>query len=355
MHRRPRLLLSKQALAENYERLNTRSGRAQCAASVKANGYGLGIAFVAPVLWDAGCRAFFVAYLEEGVALRALLPDATIYVFHGPTKSLEAFQAHRLRPVMNTLEAITDSDWWSLEPALHIDTGMRRLGVPPDQIERVLESLPMDRLSLCMSHLACADAPEDPMNEIQRRAFVEASAPFVSAGVPMSLANTGGVLLGESFHFDLTRPGIGLYGGSPDPTDSKEFQAVCQWQAMVIQSAELPPNTSIGYGGSYQTSETQLILTVSVGYADGYLRALGNRAAVVIEGFECPVVGRVSMDLITVDATALKSSGHTVQVGDWVELMGRQMSLDRLALAGDTIGYELLTRLGPRLERRAAS
>lgn len=353
MHRRPRLLLSKQALADNYRFLSERSGSAECAASVKANAYGIGIAFAAPVLWDAGCRTFFVAYLEEAIALRALLPEACIYVFHGPTDSLESWQAHRLRPVINEKTAFDSSDWLALEPALHIDTGMSRLGFPPNLLDEVLAGISIDSFSLCMSHLACADEPSHPGNDEQRARFIEAAEPFKEAGIALSLANTGGVLLGETFHFDLTRPGIGLYGGSPDPSAPVGFQSVCQWQGWVTQVAHLPPGTPVGYGGSYVTSREQVILTVSVGYADGYLRALGNRAAVAIDGVECPVVGRVSMDLITVDATELWAQGHRVKTDTWVELMGAQISVDRLAVAGDTIGYELLTRLGARLERQA--
>lgn len=353
MRRRPRLLLSKQALIANYQRLCQLSGHATCAASVKAGGYGLGIAFVAPALWEAGCRIFFVAYLQEAVALRALLPDAVIYVFHGlDSDDVEEFRRLRLRPVLNSREELDLARGARLEPAVHVDTGMQRLGLEFEQIPALHAFLAEEPVSLLMSHLASADRAESAMNAVQLQRFQECVTAFRDRVPSFSLANTAGVLLGPAYHFDITRPGIGLYGGSPDPDQAVGFQPVATWHASVLQVRTLPPGTPVGYGGTYTTDREQTLVTLSTGYADGYLRVLSNRAVVCVNGIELPVIGRVSMDLITVDVTELVGGGQRIQRGDWVELMGAAVTVDRLARDSGTIGYEILTRLGSRLERQ---
>lgn len=353
MRRRPRLLLSKQALMGNYQRLSQLSGQAACAASVKAGGYGLGIAFVAPTLWEAGCRTFFVAYLQEAAALRALLPDAEIYVFHGlDPGDLDDYRRLAIRPVLNTLEELTFARGAELSPAVHIDTGMRRLGLDIEQLDALHAFVTDEPVPLLMSHLANADQPQHPMNTLQLNCFQSVVEAFQGQIPAFSFANTAAVMLGQAYHFDLTRPGIGLYGGSPDPACPAGFDAVATWQASVLQVRSLPPGVPVGYGCSYVTSDETTIATLSIGYADGYFRALGNRASVCVNGCMLPIVGRVSMDLITIDATALIASGESIQRGDWVELMGSKMTVDQLALDSGTISYEVLTRLGTRLERK---
>lgn len=348
MSRKPRLILSKQALATNYQRLSSFSSKAECAASIKANAYGVGIDFAAPVLWEAGCRTFFVAYLDEAIALRALVPDAVIYVFHGLTEQeVEIASGSHIRPVINTLGDALNPAIAALKPAIHVDTGMRRLGIPDYQHDLLIDAVSQCQPSLLMSHLASADEPERPDSEQQRARFEMIRSSLGMSCPPSSLANTAGILLGAPYHYDLVRPGIGLYGGSPNPGDPKGFEAVVTWHAQVIQLQQVRAGDTIGYGGSYIAPRQLSVATIGLGYADGYLRALSGRGEVLVEGQRCPIVGRVSMDLITVDVSAVKD----IKEGTWVEMMGSAVSLDAVAQKANTIGYEFLTRLGARLER----
>ena len=348
MSRKPRLILSRQALASNYQRLSSFSGQSECAASIKANAYGVGIDFVAPVLWEAGCRTFFVAYFEEALALKSVIPEAIIYVFHGfKASEFATAAASKIRPVLNTLEDVHLPGVAALRPAVHVDTGMRRLGVPQYQHDQLLEVVSQCQPSLLMSHLASADEPLRPDSEQQRLLFDSVRSNLGSLCPPSSLANTAGVLLGAPYHYDLVRPGIGLYGGSPDPSDPKGFEAVVTWQAQVVELQQVRQGETVGYGGSYVAPRDHRLATIGLGYADGYLRALSGRGEVFVEGQSCPIVGRVSMDLITVDVSSLAS----VNKGMWVEIMGPQISVDTVATKANTIGYECLTRLGARMER----
>ena len=348
MSRKPRLILSKQALAANYQRLVRFSGEAECAASIKANAYGVGIDFAAPVLWEAGCRTFFVAYLDDAIALRRLVPDAVIYVFHGLTEQeVGIASASHIRPVVNTLGDALNPTIAGLKPAIHVDTGMRRLGIPQYQHEQLINAVSRCQPSLLMSHLASADEPERPDNERQRALFEMIRSNLGTLCPPSSLANTAGILLGAPYHYDLVGPGIGLYGGSPDPGDPKGFEAVVTWHAQVIELQQVRAGDTIGYGGSYVAPCQLSVATIGLGYADGYMRALSGRGEVLVEGWRCPIVGRVSMDLITVDVSTVKD----IKEGTWVEIMGPAVSLDAVAQKANTIGYECLTRLGARLER----
>ncbi len=348
MSRKPRLILSKQALAANYQRLVRFSGEAECAASIKANAYGVGIDFAAPVLWEAGCRTFFVAYLDEAIALRRLVPDAVIYVFHGLTEQeVGIASASHIRPVVNTLGDALNPTIAGLKPAIHVDTGMRRLGIPQYQHEQLINAVSRCQPSLLMSHLASADEPKRPDSERQRALFEMIRSNLGTLCPPSSLANTAGILLGAPYHYDLVRAGIGLYGGSPDPGDPKGFEAVVTWHAQVIELQQVRAGDTIGYGGSYVAPCQLSVATIGLGYADGYMRALSGRGEVLVEGWRCPIVGRVSMDLITVDVSTVKD----IKEGTWVEIMGPAVSLDAVAQKANTIGYECLTRLGARLER----
>jgi alanine racemase len=348
MSRKPRLILSRQALASNYQRLSSFSGQAECAASIKANAYGIGIDFVAPILWEAGCRTFFVAYLEEALALRSVIPEAIIYVFHGFKASEAATAAaSNIRPVLNTLEDMCLPGIAALRPAVHVDTGMRRLGIPQYQHDQLIEVVSQCQPSLLMSHLASADEPEHSDSEQQRYCFDSVRSNLGILCPPSSLANTAGILLGAPYHYDLVRPGIGLYGGSPDPSDPKGFEPVVTWQAQVIELQQVRRGETVGYGGSYVAPRDLRLATIGLGYADGYLRALSGRGEVFVEDECCPIVGRVSMDLITIDVSSLAS----IKEGNWVEMMGPRISVDTVAAKANTIGYECLTRLGDRMER----
>jgi len=346
--RRPRLILSRQALAQNYQYLSSVAGKAECAASIKADAYGLGIEFVAPVLWEAGCKTYFVAYLEEALALRELLHDATIYVFHGFDRgNFDIAKAARIWPVINLSEEALIPKIEQLNPAVHVDTGMRRLGIPQYEMDRILDLVERSKPSLLMSHLAKADEPDSTDNMTQLERFNSIRNQLGDACPYSSLANTAGILLGPPFHFELVRPGIGLYGGSPDPNDPKGFKPVVTWQAQVMELQEVAMGESVGYGGAFLAPHALRLATIGIGYADGYHRVLGGQGELAIDGQICPIVGRVSMDLVTLDVSAISS----IKKGTWVEVMGPIISIDTVAVKANTIGYELLTRLGPRMER----
>lgn len=345
------------AIAANYRELARRSTPARCAAAIKADAYGLGAAEVAPVLAAAGCQQFFVAHIDEGIALRTLLPDVEIAVLHGPWPGTEVeFREQRLIPVLNEPGQI---ERWAklgrsgdrpLPAILHLDSGINRLGLAPADVE-TLAAAP-DRLAgielrLAMSHLASADTPDDPMNDAQRRRFDMLRAKLPD--LPASLANSSGIFLGPDFHYDMVRPGIALYGGNPTPGAPHPLHEVVRLKGRIVQLREIDTDEAVGYGAAFRAQERRRIATVPVGYADGYLRSLSNRGTAMAAGIEVPVVGRVSMDLITIDVTAVPPG--TLGPGDTVDLIGNGVALDDLATQAGTIGYELLTALGRRYAR----
>lgn len=361
------------AIIANWRMLAARAAPAECAAVVKADAYGLGMAQVAPALADAGCRVFFVATLDEGIALREVLhahagesavaglglaaAPAAIFVLNGAPRGCESeFLQFGLLPVLNGLDDI--AAWGTLAAmlgatlpaAVHIDTGMSRLGLSPAELT-TLASEP-DRLDgtgvvLVMSHLACADEPADAMNRRQLDAFAAARARLPVA--PGSLAASSGIFLGADWACDLVRPGAALYGVNPVPGEDNPMQPVVNLTARILQVREIDTGTAVGYGATYRTRAPAVIATAAVGYADGYLRSLGNRGAGYVGNQRVPLVGRVSMDLITFDVTGLPS--EMAAPGAGIELIGGQMTVDDLAAAAGTIGYEILTSLGARYAR----
>lgn len=348
MSRRPRLLLDAEALVANY-RFLAGAGGSVTAAVVKANAYGLGIDWVAPTLVDAGCQVFFVAYPEEGVRVRALAPDATIYVFHGMNASnLDQYRAKRLRPCLNSLECIQLASGQGLEPAIHVDTGMHRLGLCLESLDD--QDIRACSPSLLMSHLVASDQSDSPLNASQQTLFTNWVS-SLNLSVPCSLANTGGILLGAAYHFDLTRPGIGLYGGSPDPACGWAARPVVSWQAPVLMVQRVEQGASVGYGATWRADRQRVVATCASGYADGLLRTLSNQWCAELHGIRCPLVGRISMDLVGVDVTEVIEAGFSVGPTDWVELLNRRQSVDAMAESAGTVAYECLTRLGTRFER----
>ena len=359
------------AIVANWRLLRDRLGAgASLGAAVKANAYGLGAREVTAALAAAGCRSFFVATLDEGIEVRAVLAAggaaanaAAVYVLNGPPPSAdEALIAHRLTPVLNSLG---DIEGWSaagrrraerLPAALHIDTGMARLGLPPDELALLCHD--PGRLAgiapvLVMSHLACADQPEHPLNEAQRAAFgraLDALQPVLApARPPASLANSAGIFLGLPYHFDLARPGAALYGIQPQAGDATPMRSVVSLRARILQVRTLAPPQSVGYGATYAVERPSRIATVAVGYADGYLRSLSNRGRATLGAFEVPLVGRVSMDLITLDVSTVPA--EIACPGAFVELIGAAQPVDAVAARAGTIGYEILTALGSRYAR----
>ena len=350
------------ALASNFKLLQAAARSAECGATVKADAYGLGLEPVAKRLAREGCRRFFVATLGEGVTLRAWLPDASIYVFDGVEAGGEAeFVRHQLVPVLNSLPQMQR---WSvhaqrvqsrLRCALHIDTGMNRLGMSEQEVA-VLERAPwyFDGIALdhVMTHLACADQPQHPLNAQQIELFDRLRARLPAA--PTSIGNSAATLMGGAYCGDIVRPGIALYGGRAHEGKANPMQTVVRLAAKILQIREVTPGTTVGYGATYKVQKASRIATIAVGYADGFLRALsvatGEAGPVGYVGdYPVPIVGRVSMDFITADVTSVPP--ELARRGAWVEVMGHRVTVDDLTDRAGTIGYELLTRLGQRVFR----
>jgi len=346
------------AVVENYRLLRGKGNGVACAAVLKADAYGLGAHRVGPALAAAGCRQFFVAHLEEGIALRQALPEGcAIYVLHGPMPGAEGdFVEHKLRPVLNGLSQV--AAWravgrkldMALPAAIQVDSGMARLGLSPEELQEVssdrslLEGI---TVSLVMSHLSWAEIPEHPANAEALNRFRIARAMLPAA--PASFANSSGVFLGADYHFDLLRPGAALYGLCPQPDKPNPMKPVVTLRGKVIQTRELPAGTPVGYNGRYVCHAKGRIATVGVGYADGFLRSLGNKAVASIRGRLVPIVGAVSMDLITLDISGLNFEPAP---GELVDLIGGEAeSPDAVASKAGTIGYEILTSLGGRYFR----
>ncbi len=347
------------AVARNYRILRQRLGGVPCAGVVKGNAYGLGVAKIAPVLARQGCDEFFVATLDEAIELRALLPDVKISVLNGVMAGSEAiFAAHDLLPVLNDLGQI---ERWAalsrlrggepLEAIVHIDTGMCRLGLPPEETRRLAaepERLDGLALSLVMSHLISADEPDNPLNPAQRATFDELRASLPQA--PASFVNSSGVFLGPEYHYHLGRPGVSLYGVNPTLSKPNPMAEVVRLHSKIIQVRDVDRPQTVGYGAAHRVAAKGRIATVPVGYADGYLRSLGDRAFAAIGDVRVPVVGRVSMDLITLDVSALRPD-QTV-CGTEVQLIGGACPIEEIAALGGTMAYEIINRLGPRFKRR---
>lgn len=343
-----RLTIDLDALAANYATLRAAARGAEVAPVVKADGYGLGAGAIAHRLYGEGARTFYVARLAEGEALRAALAErgAEILVLDGAVAGAsERLRAAGLTPVLNSLEQVA---LWRAEgegrpAALHVDTGMNRLGLTLDEADAVARSGGL-RLSLIMSHLACADEPESAKNLDQLTAFRTARALF--SGVPASLANSAGVFLGPDYAFDMVRPGIALYGGGPSGRPDARLRAVATLEAPILQVRNVPAGDTIGYGATFIAERPLRVAILAAGYADGVLRSGSSRSFAAVNGLRAPVIGRISMDLIALDVSDTSAS-----VGDLAQLFGPEMPIDEVAVASHSLAYELLVRLSPRLQR----
>jgi alanine racemase len=357
------LTIDLDALAANYRRLRELAGLAECAAVVKADAYGLGMAEAAPALWRQGCKTFFVATPDEARALRKLLPHAIIYVLAGLMPgTADIFRKHGLRPILNSADEIREWASFSakvgeaLPCAIHVDSGMNRLGLSAAEVDAVAAERnlwPAFTLSLVMSHLACADEPEHPKSAAQRKIFDDLRARLPKALA--SLANSAGILLGRAYTYDVVRPGIALYGGKLHSRGSREFAPVVDLKGRILQVRDVAAGETVGYGATRTLRRRSRVATVSVGYADGFFRSLstkdGETGFVAYVGpHAAPILGRVSMDLITVDVTDVPET-HAAR-GGWVELMGPHVTAQALAHHAGTIDYEVLTNLGARAFRR---
>src|SRR3954447_20048850 len=296
------------AIVANWRLLAQRAAPALCAAVVKADAYGLGAATVSPALATAGCRLFFVATLDEGIALRAALgPEPEIAVFNGPLPGTAAeFAAHRLIPVLNEPGQITAWTGQKASPAiLHVDTGMSRLGLSTREFTGFADELPKTGIiwRAIISHLACADTPDHALNEQQRARF--AAATHRMPGVPASLAASSGIFLGPAYHFDFARPGAALYGVNPQPGAANPMRPIIRLKGRILQIREVERGDPVGYGAGHVMDRAGRLATVAIGYADGWFRSLSHRGSGRIGNTRLPLVGRVSMDLVVFDVSAV--------------------------------------------------
>lgn len=333
------LCIDLQAIVANWQALAAKAPTARAAAVVKADGYGLGAAKVVTALYAAGARDFFVALPREGQAIRPVLPgDATINILSG---HMQGADLTGLVPVLNSPEQFfRDRAMRPGQPfAIQLDSGMNRLGMEADEWTSIREEALVMRPEFVMSHLACADEPEHPANALQLATF---RAMTDGVDVPLSLAATGGILLGPDYHFDMVRPGVGIYGGMP----YADALPVLRLSLPVIQTRTVGKGEAVGYGASWTADKPRRVATVAAGYADGILRILsGSGACLYADGVACPIVGRVSMDLVTVDVTEL------AHVPSELDLICPEQPIDTVADRAGTIGYEILTSLGNRYDR----
>lgn len=370
-----RLTIDLSALRENWRRLNARNAPGAAGAVIKADAYGLGIETAAPALFEAGCRSFFVAHLSEAIRARAALPQTTIYVLNGLAfGEIEQYAAHRLAPVLGTLDELTAWEGFRAanpiaEPAaLHVDTGMNRLGIRLEMVLELVASgyLPRADIGLVMSHFVSSEIENDPVTARQIAAFSDVANVIQEAEKPipasrtsnhktqLSLCNSSGHFTSAAGRYGLSRPGYALYGGNPTPGHPNPMRQVVRLEAPVIQLNVVPKGEHVGYASNFIAQHDSLIATISCGYADGYPRnggATPDRAGgyAILAGHECPFAGNVSMDLITVDITHLPAGA--VKVGDFALLIGDALDVDRVGASAKTSGYEILTSLGRRYQR----
>jgi alanine racemase len=355
------LTIDLDALVANWRKLEKTAVPAECAGVIKANAYGCGSEPIARALEAAGCKTFFVATLDEARLVRPVVPSAAIYVLNGFFQNTgEAYAEIDCKPVIGDLNELAEWDvfcrrsGWSGGAAIHIDTGMNRLGLTITEAQGLIPRINAGDhgVTLVMSHLVSAEHLNSPINARQLTAFREIASLF--SGVPASLSNSSGIYLGGAFQFDLVRPGAALYGINPTPEADNPMQPVVEAKARIVQIRNIERGESVGYGGTWTARRPTRLAIVSCGYADGYFRAAssndGSRGAeVIVAGKRCPIAGRVSMDLIAIDVTELPQSA--VRRGQMVTLLGEGITLDELAHHFGTIGYEVLTSLGARYAR----
>jgi alanine racemase len=346
------------AIAANWRMLADRLLAAECAAVVKANAYGLGLPQVTTVLAKAGCKTFFVADLAEARVVRSRAPDAAIYILHGFTPDWgEGLLEINARPVINSATELAEWDAfvaahsWRGGAALQVDTGMRRLGISADEAVALAPRAQTENhgIALLMSHLVCAEIADHPLNAKQIRLFRELHTLY--PGVPASLVNSSGIFLGNAGHFDLARPGAALYGVNPTPGRPNPMKSAVELSSRILQIRSVARDDTVGYDATWTAKRTSRIAVIALGYADGLMRAGGGTderpgGGAIVAGRRCPIVGRISMDLVCADVTDLPDGA--VHRGDQAVLIGGEIGLDEAAAAAGTIGYEVLTRLGLR-------
>lgn len=370
-----RLTLDLSALQDNWRLLNARNAPGVAGAVIKADAYGIGIEVAAPALHKAGCRTFFVAHVSEAIRARTALPEAEIFVLNGlAAGDIEVYGALHLAPVLGSLDELTAWEGYRAanpqaeKAALHVDTGMNRLGLRPEMFRELVAGshLPRADISLVMSHFVSSEVENDPVTARQIAAFSEVATLIQAAEkaqpasrkqnhkTRLSLCNSSGHFTSAAGRHDLSRPGYALYGGNPIPGRKNPMRQVVRLEAPVIQVHRVPAGETVGYSSNFIATHDSRIATLSCGYADGYPRnggATPQRAGgyAILNGHECPFAGNVSMDLITLDITHLPEG--SVKPGDFALLIGDGLDIDRVGHSAKTTGYEILTSLGRRFER----
>jgi alanine racemase len=354
------LMIDLDAVRANYRTIAAMVLPGECAAVVKADAYGCGLEQVTGTLIRAQCRTFFVAHLSEARRVRALSREATIYVLNGfSSAAASAFVECQARPVINSSVELAEWDHFvgssgsTGGAALHVDTGMNRLGLTVEEAAAVADRVQRANpgFTLLMSHLACAEQPDHPLNDRQIRQFRELRSLF--RGVPSSLANSPGIFLDRSTYCDLVRPGLALYGGNPTPSRNNPMKPVVELKARILQVRHVPARDTVGYGATWTARRDSRVAIVAAGYADGILRSAAQTDArpreVFIAGKRCRMIGRVSMDMFAADVTDIPEG--QVRRDDWAVLVGPKLSLEEVAAQAGTISYEILTALGRRYHR----
>ena len=349
------------AIEAQWRALGRRAMPSECAAVIKADAYGCGIGQVAARLTKAGCKTFFVADLDEAHRARQAAPETTIYVLNGllPGTAI-SFASMRVRPVIGSMlelaewDAFCTAQKWQGGAALHVDTGMNRLGITANEAAALAPRIRSENhgITLLMSHFACSEAEAHPLNDQQIRLFREVR--LLYRGIPASLANSSGIFLGAPAHCDMVRPGVALYGVNPTPGRSNPMRPVIRLDARIVQLRSVPKGETVGYNAAWTAKRATRLAVVAVGYADGYLRAASSSDAApgadaIVAGKRCPLAGRVSMDLLAIDITDLPD--NAARRGELVTLIGDEITVDDVATAAGTIGYEVLTSLGRRYHR----
>jgi alanine racemase len=347
------LIIDLSALAANYALFQKTAPGAAVAGILKADAYGIGMEKVWAVLENAGCPLYFTALPEEALALRCLTKKPVAVLGGIPGDNEDEFIHHNLIPVLNSLD---DIEHWQkaarkhgieLPAIIHFDTGMNRLGLPECEAARLLaepQRLENLKIMLVMSHFACADEKDHPLTARQYERFRDIAAHFPQA--KKSLANSSGIFRDPRFHFDMARPGMALYGLNPLPETKSPVKPVVSLHTRLLQVKDVPPGETIGYGAAHECRGRTRVGTVALGYADGFLRSNSGKGALYFGDAPCPIIGRVSMDLVTVDLGVADA-----QPGDMLEVLGPHRDADALAAIAGTIGYEILTSLGRRYER----
>lgn len=359
-----RLNIDLGAVRENY-RLIKRKVHEECIVSavVKADAYGLGAKQISKVTYDEGCRHYFVSTPREGITLRKYLSaDASIYIlngYYGRYSSL--YLEHNLTPVIGSFQEIDSYIAFGkaaakkLPTALNFNTGMNRLGFGDQGTAKLLAQMHLLKnidVQIIMSHFASADDPDSTLTALQYKRFMEIAKYFPSA--KKSLANSFGTFADDKYHLDMIRPGMAFYGLNPTPRQNNPMHSAVTLKVPIIRTRYVDKGEIVGYNETYQFTKNTTIATVSAGYADGIFRTLSNQGSMYWKGISCPIRGRVSMDLITVDLCHIPLKERP-KAGDFLEIIGSHQSVDTLAAAANTIGYEILTSLGERYRRKYIS